>query len=266
MVLPLGGSGLGPPGPPTMPTGPPPAGVLRSLPYLRLGLVFLFLVVVAEVVAGYYNEALIDALTLVIAVPAIRDPPRFGQCVLCIAMITALNSAYDVVTIVMLLSGRTDHIPGGRYFFATECSGMRRVLDRDTGKISVEVYEACSWRTILGNCAIVVGACFQCLCFRISSRMFKAYQEEAMARLDELEGFDGLAAAYGGLPRGGYPGLAGPGDSPSAMAEVGLANSSAGGAGGARGPGFTPFSGQGQRLQLSELAWDERGQPQRLSG
>lgn len=73
MVIPVGG-GLGPMGP----VGPPPEEALRKLPFLKVTVLAVALVVVAEFVAAYYDEAISELLTPLMGLLALRDVTQTG--------------------------------------------------------------------------------------------------------------------------------------------------------------------------------------------
>ena len=224
MVIPVGGGlGSGPA------LGPPPEEVLQRLPYLKATVVAITLVVIAEFVATYYDEAISELLTPLMGLLALRDVTQTGQCILCLAFVSAFNCLADITSLVFILLGQR-HIAGAKYFFATECYGKVAVWDPTSRSTKVETQELCSWQTVLGNCAIVLGIILEFLCCRLSIKMFRAYQSDSFA---------------GGLM--GYE--ADPNMDPTAVAERSTAAAATGEAQRpARGPGFVPFSGQGQRL------------------
>ncbi|CAK9028678.1 unnamed protein product [Durusdinium trenchii] len=224
MVIPVGG-GLGPMGP----VGPPPEEALRKLPFLKVTVLAVALVVVAEFVAAYYDEAISELLTPLMGLLALRDVTQTGQCVLCLAFVSAFNCLADITSLVFILLGQR-HIAGAKYFFATECYGKVAVWDPTSRTTKVVTQELCSWQTVVGNCAIVLAILLEFICCRLCIKIFRAYQSES---------FQGGLMGY----EGDMGDMAGDAVPPSNTVRPSDAQQRP-----AQGPGFVPFSGQGQRL------------------
>mmetsp|Transcript_15954 Transcript_15954/g.29998 ORF Transcript_15954/g.29998 Transcript_15954/m.29998 type:complete len:230 (+) Transcript_15954:75-764(+) len=228
MVIPMGGMGASP-------MGPPPQQVLRSLPWLKAALAAVTLVVIGECVATYYNEAIADCLTPLMGILVLRDVTQTGQCILCLGLISGFNCLSDLTSLILILVGQR-YIPDAKYFFSTVCYGDVKVVDPTTHATKIENRELCSWRTITGNICIVLGVLTQLACCRLSLKIFRAYQQESMNSL--LDGMDGP----GPLADATAPNVADLPRTSAGVAPEGAAASRA------SNRGFVPFSGEGQRL------------------
>ncbi|CAE8635435.1 unnamed protein product [Polarella glacialis] len=214
MVLPMGG--LAPP----ISNGAPPEEALRLLPWLRFAMFGVTIAVAAEFVAGYNQQAFSDLLTLLVGILCVMDVRQLGQCICCLMLMSCFNGISDLLTLVLILSGvhSQPYPPAAKYFFALECPDAKNV---------------CSWKTVTGDSAIVLAVIVEFVCFRLSARILKAYQQQSATDMGLLDDLGGNRAGQGGYAGG----MAGP--APTAVAPAAAAG----------GRGFTPFSGQGQRLE-----------------
>eukprot|EP00438_Fugacium_kawagutii_P034053 Skav232728 [mRNA] locus=scaffold1843:82677:83372:- [translate_table: standard] len=230
MVIPLGG---GVPSPGGI-VGPPPDTVLRLLPALKVTVSLLTLMVIGELIATYYQEAISELLTPLLGLIALRDVQQTGQCILCLAFISGFNCISDITSLVLILSGER-YIAGARYFFSTQCTGKVRVYDPTTQSMKTEVRELCSWQTVVGNSVLILALILEFICCRLSIKAFRAYQEQQMDAMDAMLQTD--ASGANGPARDPWAG--GP-ESEDRPAPVRPAQRPA--------QGFVPFSGQGHRV------------------
>lgn len=229
MVVPVGGlRGLV--------TGPPTDELLQTVPTLRLAIAALSCVVAAEIVASRVSTALTDIITVIFGVLILRrDMDGFLQGLLPFTIVAAFNFLYQVLAVIQILC----EPPGAKSFFRTHC--MVQVQDVRHGVPHSQVMNLCSWRTILGNIAVVLAVSLEFLCVRLGWKMFRSMRAATIARSVGMLSMVDLEARNTGFLRDiGEPHLA---PAPSGDPGAPLVQHES------RVTNFTPFSGEPHRLE-----------------
>lgn len=239
MVLPLGGM---------MMQGPPTEEVLKLMPGLKLAVLGLAVAVVMEFIAGYYPAAMTDLPTVWMGLLLFRDYQRLNRCMLYFTLIAGTNLLYAALFLSTLLSAP---VPGAANFFSSDCPPVT---------IKDHVY-TCSWKTQLGDLAVVMAVLFEGMCTVLGYKMFVSTRRAMEENMNGLGGTGNMLIPM--YARGGGSGLTAP---PFGGAENPLMRAGAGAPGGENeegrsgnnllpapsappaGGGFTPFQGQPHRL------------------
>lgn len=238
MVLPFGGM---------MMQGPPTEEVLKLLPGLKITVGVLAVAVILEFIAGYSPAAMTDLPTVWMGLLILRDMQRLNRCLIYFTLMAGMNLFYGALFLHTLLSAP---FPGPANFLSSDCPPVT---------IQDHVFN-CSWRTQLGDIAVVIAVICEAVCTVLGYKMFASTRramEENMLTNPMMGGGDGASllpmyargagGMMGGAENAGMAGAQGGGE----MNEQGRLVNPGGAArevGGAPPGGFQHFSGQPHRL------------------
>lgn len=222
--------------------GPPPEEVIRLRPILKVSVIILGLATVIELAAAYVPSALTDLITVMFGAMLLRrDFPGLMQGLPAFTVIAAFNFFFQVLTLIQFLT----IYPGFEHFLSDKCPTSIKRHDASGHEIT-ELKNLCSWRTIIGNVALLLAVLLEFVCLRLSWKMFQSVRDTTSSML-----------ASANMPmmdlEGGGQGLT-PSLAAAAAAQRGPAMAQArptglAGPGPAAGPpGFTPFAGAPHRL------------------
>lgn len=181
--------------------GPPSDELLRMLPVLRRAVLCLGIIVSLEFAAGpgYIPAALTDTGTVLFGALLLRrDVQGVIHGLPTFVFVAGLNFAFQTMTLIQKMSSK----PGAQYFFKTDCVvPVKRFHNGQEIDVNMDL---CSWRTILGNIALVLGVILEFACMRFSWRMFKSMHDEEDVRaastsflpMMDLEGASGSALLH----------------------------------------------------------------------
>lgn len=231
--------------------GPPSEEVLRLHKLLKVAVAGLGLAVAMESLAGYYSPALTDMLTLSLGLLVLRGGmEQLNRCIFFFTLMAGTNLVYAVVLLSALLSSE---FPGPKNFFSTECPAVT---------VRNHVYQ-CSWRTVVGNSAVLLAVTFEFLCTFAGYKIFASMRRSMMAGLNDsmLDGEGMMLPMYARQSAAAFPGMAAGGNDagflggaaqgpavPNLAASANSANPS-GELPGVSRANFTPFSGQPHKLE-----------------
>jgi large-conductance mechanosensitive channel len=235
MVLPLGAMSGG-----LFAMAPPSEEFLRLKPFFKMAVIALAFAVVVELAAGYVPAALTDIITVMFGFILLRrDFGGLMQGLPAFTVIAAFNFLFQSLTLLQFLL----ITPGFEHFFSDHCPTSVKRRDAD-GHETHEIRNLCSWRTILGNAALLAAVLIEFACVRLSWKMVRSMRDvtssmfsSASMPMMDVEGGSLTGQMAAQLPtaqRTQAPGQAG--------RTPGLAGPTAGNA------GFTPFSGAPHRL------------------
>lgn len=148
---------------------PPTDELLEKRPVLRLAILSLALVVLAELVALYIPAAITDFLTVLVGVRMLhRDMHGFVRDLPFFTAVACLNFAVQAFTFMQIFAGPR----GGAHFFQDKC--MVPVTRMQNDQQVHETLNLCSWQTILGNVGLGTSVVLEFACVRLGWRMYKS--------------------------------------------------------------------------------------------
>lgn len=211
--------------------------MLRYKPIMGVLAAGYLVVIIMEVVSGNDANIVNDLLVFIAALSmALSTQQGFMQCAMPFALLATVAAVFDFISLISLFAlQRSLQHPGIDDAFSSDCPYDFKVkLGNDVtvtkGSLTIPLSKdtevefpvsLCNWKWVLGNVAILVSVLLDVIATMIGCRLFRAMRAAG-------GGGDGFAPGMGGL---------GP-----------AAGMDPGGSGGASGPGFAGFGGQGNTL------------------
>lgn len=222
--------------------------VLELHPKLRMAILSLAMVVIAEVMAAYIPTALTDVMTVLFGMLLLRrDVMGLVHGLPAFTVVAGFNFLFQAIALLQLLTGP----PGAQHFLDQKCVvSVTRTVREGVNGAYAHVHEPmnlCSWRTVLGNVSVCCAVFLEFVCLRLSWKMLQSMSRAATASMSlamlpmiDLEGLAPQDASSGHESRRARPNNRRQQDNnnPEQRPLTGQQSST----------GFEPFTGQPHRL------------------